>query len=158
MQCRIFSSRCEWCREESAKTYMILSLDILPLSTCFQPKDLPYWTWPLDAQYPSTDLPPFNLSSLFLNRGKILHPYHPSARSATERLSAVLELFPLICSERGPCQLQLMHPYSCIGWNSEQLITFHPLCVTHHPSVDLLNFSFRHLFYFFQTKESILLT
>lgn len=112
------------------KTYMRLSLDILPPSTCFQFRDLLCWMWPLDIEYPSMDLSCCNFSSLFLNTGTILHPYRPLARSAADRLASVLELLPLICSKRGSCQLLLMYPYSCIGQNSGQSIPFCSVSLT----------------------------
>jgi len=133
---------------------MILTLYILPPSACFQFRDLLCWMWPLDVRCPPMDLLSFHLSSLFLNPDKTLHPFHLMARSATDQVSAVLESFPFICSERGSCQLYLIHPSSCIGQNGEQSIAFRSLHVTHHHSVDVLDFSFRHLFFFPLTKES----
>lgn len=86
--------------------------------------------WPLDIQYASMDLATCNFSSLFLNPDTFLHPYHPLPRSATGQLLSVLELLPLTCSERGSCWLHLMHPYSCIGQNSEKSISFRSVSLT----------------------------
>lgn len=135
---------------------MVLSPDILPSSSCFQRKDTSCCVWPLQVQYPSMDLSSFNLFSLFLSPGKILQSYHPLALNATDRLSVELQLLPLICSEHGSCQLHILILVLGETANNKQQSPFHPLCVTHHHSVDL-NFSFRQLFLFSRPKSPLCL-